>query len=63
MAEGADHRHARFTAKLLDPVGARCVDAEYGHNGGYINALSFYCGFHDVCLDPVKNEFLPLRSV
>ena len=57
MAEGADHRHAGLLAQLFDSVGAGCVDAQDCQNGDDVYALSFYCGSHDICLDPVKKCF------
>jgi hypothetical protein len=54
MAEGADHRHTRLLAQLLDSVGASGVDTQNRQNSDDVYALSSYCGSHDICLDPVK---------
>jgi hypothetical protein len=54
MAEGTDQRASWLLPELLDAVGACGVDTQNHCNGDDINALSFYCGLHDGCLDPVK---------
>jgi hypothetical protein len=54
MAEGADQCSAWLLSQLFNPVGACAINGQNHCNGDYINALSFYCGLHDGCLDPVK---------
>jgi hypothetical protein len=54
MAERADHCHSWLLSQLLDTPGTGGINAQNSQDSDYINALSFYCGSHDVCLDPVK---------
>jgi hypothetical protein len=57
MAKCAHHCHTWLLSQLLDTPGASRIDTQNSQDSDYINALSFYCGSHDVCLDPVKIIF------
>jgi hypothetical protein len=58
MANGADDCHARLLPQLFDSIGACRINAEHRQDSDYVHALSFYCGFHDICLDPVTKMFV-----
>lgn len=53
MPHGAGHRHAGRLSHLFDSVGTCGIQAQHADDGDDVNALSFYCGSHDTCLDPV----------